>query len=512
MRHYLLARALTVIISLFGVASLSYGATVDVSVRDFAFSPSTVTINVGDTVRWTDATGTHTTTSGSGCTANGLWDSGTALLSPGGTYSRTFNSAGTYPYFCSFHCALGMTGSVVVSGGTTTTAPTTTTTTTTSPTSSTSVPVTAPKVSSATPVNNATGVPINSVITATFSTAMDPWPLSASTFVVSSNVGALSGSVGYNTNTNTATFYPSAALSHNTVYMVTISTGAKSSAGAALSSSYMWSFTTATTSVDSDGDGVADGVDDYPNDNTRATPQDITGTGKIFVDVSAAKGAYLTNVYALSDTDASLGQTGKPDKYQFKDGFVSFKAHGVAKGGTVAVALSFPSGIPSGSKIYAAGPSGFIEYGNAVISGRTAYGDMVTVTLTDGGAGDNDGAADGGVTASIGVAIPVQETSKHGCFIATAAYGSYLDPHVQALQEFRDKWMLTNAAGRALVDLYYSVSPPIADFISSHETLRAMTRMALMPVVWAIEYPVGLGFLVLAAAVGMGRRSKSRRT
>ncbi|MBZ0155379.1 MAG: S-layer homology domain-containing protein [Alphaproteobacteria bacterium] len=90
-----------------------HGATVDISMQSLSFSPSSVTINVGDTVRWTNSQGTHTTTSGSNCTADGQWNSG--LLSQGQTYSVTFNTPGTYSYFCIPHCSAGMTGTVIVS-------------------------------------------------------------------------------------------------------------------------------------------------------------------------------------------------------------------------------------------------------------------------------------------------------------------------------------------------------------------------------------------------------------
>lgn len=84
-------------------------ATVQVSASGFSFDPPVVNINVGDTVVWTGLEGGY---------HNVAAEDG-SFRSPAGadTYSRTFNSAGSFDYVCEPHIVYGMTGTVNVSGG-----------------------------------------------------------------------------------------------------------------------------------------------------------------------------------------------------------------------------------------------------------------------------------------------------------------------------------------------------------------------------------------------------------
>ncbi|MFV5686721.1 Ig-like domain-containing protein [Flavobacterium sp. GB2R13] len=102
--------------------------------------------------------------------------------------------------------------------------------------------VTAPKVTATDPADNATGVAVNKIITANFSTAMDPLTINATTFTLKNGNTIVPGVVSYLG--TTLSFNPTNNLLAGTTYTATINTGAKNLAGMSLANDYVWNFST----------------------------------------------------------------------------------------------------------------------------------------------------------------------------------------------------------------------------------------------------------------------------
>lgn len=111
----------------------------------------------------------------------------------------------------------------------------------------TTADLTPPTVVSTVPANLATGVPTNTVVSATFSKPMNATTINGTTFTVkvTATSAAVAGTVAYNAATNTATFTPSAPLASLTTYTATITTGAKDTFGNAVAANFNWTFSTA---------------------------------------------------------------------------------------------------------------------------------------------------------------------------------------------------------------------------------------------------------------------------
>jgi plastocyanin len=99
----------------------SSGATTHIvkMTGDYEFVPSSLTIKQGDSVEWVVTSKVHEVESGTVIEGpdgkegvpDGLWDSGKM---DSGSFTYTFNSTGTFPYYCEMHLDQGMIGSITV--------------------------------------------------------------------------------------------------------------------------------------------------------------------------------------------------------------------------------------------------------------------------------------------------------------------------------------------------------------------------------------------------------------
>lgn len=188
------------------------------------------------------------------------------------------------------------------------------------------------------------------------------------------------------------------------------------------------------------------------------------------------------------------------------------------------VTLTFdPSVVPASPVFYTIDNNGQWHELTGTVSGNT-----FTYALTDNDAnmdkdtavnavrslvaiGTTSAAGPGPVETGTGYAPP-SSGGKSGCFIATAAYGSYLDPNVMVLRHFRDDVLLKSYLGTAFVKFYYATSPPIADFIRDHEVLRTVTRWMLTPLIYAVKYHTVIFAFALAILGYFGMRKRMRKS
>jgi hypothetical protein len=111
-----------------------------------------------------------------------------------------------------------------------------------------------------------------------------------------------------------------------------------------------------------------------------------------------------------------------------------------------------------------------------------------------------------------------EEQSGGGCLIATAAFGSEMEPQVQFLRELRDNTVLQTQAGISFItafnSFYYSFSPAVADYERENPIFKEAVKLALTPLLTSLmllnyvdidteQEMLGYGIGVILLNIGM---------
>jgi len=291
--------------------------------------------------------------------------------------------------------------------------------------------------------------------------------------------------------------------------------------------SSMVEFTTTSFFDDFNLNGIPDDYEvDYSVDfNLDNIPDnDQPGTIKC---VQSSDGSVFIGIEKISDSISEIEELEMIDPETISDtanrpqdlifGLVSYRLRVNQPGATALLEIYFSGEIFESDTFFKYDTiNGWYDY-----SDHTTFnndGQSVTVELKDGDYGDSDGIANGiivdpGGIASAGstyVSTGINSGGSGGgggCFIATAAFGSKFEKHVQLLRRFRDLYLLPHSLGRAFVNAYYRYSPPMADAIAKHDMLRMMVRWSLAPLILVSWMLLHLGtalilfFMVLTGSV-----------
>jgi len=265
--------------------------------------------------------------------------------------------------------------------------------------------------------------------------------------------------------------------------------------------------TTATIEDDPNYDGNDDGIADSLQDNVASFR---TYDGLSYVTLESQPGTSISNYKAVDNPSTADAPSGM----EFPYGFFEFTITGVGNGIATTVILPFSVGTTFDT-YYKYGPTPddstnhWYEFLYDGQTGAEISGNVITLHFVDGMRGDDDLTANGivvdvgapavsDISSGSGTTVSSDGDSS-GCFIATAAYGSLLEPHVKILRDFRDRFLLGNTLGKNFVHLYYTYSPPVANFIAKHDSLRATVRVCLLPVVSVSWVALKIGFVSTAA-------------
>jgi uncharacterized repeat protein (TIGR01451 family) len=175
---------------------------------------------------------------------------------------------------------------------------------------------------------------------------------------------------------------------------------------------------TFTNGVDTDGDGVPDATDNCPHDaNADQADLDGDGVGNVCDDTandcSTSTGSGLATLHTSAGYFSAAAGVGipcpNPPALDFPHGFLNFTIEGLAPGETAVVTIILPGNMPTTTQYWKCGPTvaNPADHWYQIPMGDNDGDDVVTITITDGGDGDDDLAANGTITEPGGPGQPL---------------------------------------------------------------------------------------------------------
>ena len=236
-----------------------------------------------------------------------------------------------------------------------------------------------PTVISVAPPNAATGICPNTLVTATFSDAMQPSTINTTTFTLTGpGLTAVAGAVTYVAASNFAAFTPTNPLALSTLYTATITTGARDLAGDPLTSNYVWTFTTSPTACQATvplGTSCMFGILAATPVVSSSGPTNVTGDVGIWPSssITGFPPGVLTGTEYAGDAVAQTAQGDLTTAYNY--------AAAAAGGAVLTADIGGQTLAPGVYKTTSAQPSLGIT-GNLTLSGNGVYIFQIVSTLT----------------------------------------------------------------------------------------------------------------------------------
>ena len=238
-----------------------------------------------------------------------------------------------------------------------------------------------PTVTSVNPVNGANGICPNTVIIATFSSAMNPSTINATTFTLAApGPTPVAGTVTYDAPSHDATFTPTNPLALNTLYTATITTGAQDLFGNSLASDFVWSFTTSAVPCVGPGpvpigSACSFGILGGSTVTNSGVSTFVTGDVGVWpgAAITGLTLGQITGTFHAGDAVAMKAQSDLTVAYDY--------AAGAAGGAVLSADIGGQTLVPGVYKTTSAQPSLGIT-GNLTLSGNGVYIFQIVSTLT----------------------------------------------------------------------------------------------------------------------------------